>query len=52
MSKREQKLIDIAKRLRKVKYRLSNFYEYQVMVNYKHLLLVGDSHTPIGTLDH
>ncbi|KAL4429672.1 hypothetical protein ABPG74_017081 [Tetrahymena malaccensis] len=48
MNKREAKIFDIAKKFRNLKYKLTNFYEYQLKVNYKHILIVGDTHTFLG----
>ncbi|CAD8072288.1 unnamed protein product [Paramecium sonneborni] len=46
MSK-NNKLIDVAKYLRRFFYRVQNFFEYRMLVNQKHILLVGGNNNPL-----
>lgn len=47
MSRKENKLFDVFKFLRRMKYRVNGFLQYRVMANTKHLLLVGDKEHPL-----
>ncbi|CAD8102039.1 unnamed protein product [Paramecium primaurelia] len=46
MSK-NNKLIDVAKYLRRFYYRVQNFVEYRMLVNQKHILFVGGNQNPL-----
>ncbi|CAD8066387.1 unnamed protein product [Paramecium sonneborni] len=46
MSK-NNKLIDVAKYLRRFYYRVHNFVEYRMLVNQKHILFVGGNKNPL-----
>ena len=46
-AKREKKLFDIVKKLRNLKYRITNFFQYRLLVSSKHLLIIGGSQTEL-----
>jgi hypothetical protein len=47
MSRKENKLFDVWKFFRRMKFRISNFYQYRVLADTKHLLVVGDKDHPL-----
>lgn len=47
MSKKEKKLVDIGKHIRRISYKVQNFFKYRVMVNSKHMIIVGGYNNPL-----